>query len=987
MGPSAKIVIRFVVFLLSVLAEVAAAEPGAPILALEAGKPIPAFTGKARVYAATASGDCAKQSFQAEVTLTIKSGHGGNGCAFFGLGKGQANPASYNEPTAAPSLTFRFSPNDFNGGLVTAAINGEAAGEDTKLGDGTHRARLTSDAAQKRAWLEIQPQWKKGEAFKASATLCVSSVNIDFGGDGHLFVGGADGVSFADFSVKQATVAELSKLPVNDSFPRDPSARTWLPVENASALSQSDKLGAPVNDFLKKTKASLRPVVCWYEGAKLLASRALAGGQLRLPNSKWDLALDARPAADDADALDLTLSFTLKDGSVRSAGVAAAFDFADWNVENYVLIPASVYNGNRFRTVGRAYAAGLDRSDLYRKDLPLTQSNVPRLNDEAGKLSKLEVSSCNAATPAICVYDKKAKRGFILLAEQGGRGASADFLRKANGEILDSAFAIEESADRTRATLVVGAPGVREQKPEFIGFSASPDRGIAWKAGDTVKLWLRMYDFAADGIPGLLEKFMTVRKALTGPNQPRNLVPFSEVVRRMTDRIDSRFHNGKVHQFYCPENAEWISFGWIGGMMDTFPMLALGDDKHLDRVSRTFDFAIPAAIGKAGFFYGAINADGKPFGREGYNEHPEICLTRKNADVLYWMIKQFNLLKAQGRGKAIKPLWEDSTKKLADAFVATWKKHGQWGNFVNIDSGDVAVSNTSGGVMAIGGLALASEYFHNAEYLSIAKKAAEFYYQRDFVKLGLTTGACADILQNAESETSFGFAAALMTLYEISDDKQWLEKSRNLANLAATWTVSYDYELPKQTELGRIGAKLAGVVWASTQNKHGAPGICCSSGDSLFKLNRATGDRRYAALIRDIFHAWQEGLRGNQITERLTYCDADSRGSRGSVSNGWCELNGILMAQELPGIYVRTDSDEFFVFDSVDAKVVSRDATGVKVEVRNPTKFDAKVTVLAENRKQAQKPQGDMALLKWPKVDVKSGETKMINIGADGVIQ
>ena len=50
-------------------------------------------------------------------------------------------------------------------------------------------------------------------------------------------------------------------------------------------------------------------------------------------------------------------------------------------------------------------------------------------------------------------------------------------------------------------------------------------------------------------------------------------------------------------------------------------------------------------------------------------------------------------------------------------------------------------------------------------------------------------------------------------------------RDQNLAllrgpNLAATWTVSYDYELPPNTELAQLGAKLAGVYWASTQNKN-----------------------------------------------------------------------------------------------------------------------------------------------------------------------
>ena len=123
------------------------------------------------------------------------------------------------------------------------------------------------------------------------------------------------------------------------------------------------------------------------------------------------------------------------------------------------------------------------------------------------------------------------------------------------------------------------------------------------------------------------------------------------------------------------------------------------------------------------------------------------------------------------------------------------------------------------------------------------------------------------------------------------------------------------------------------------------------SGDALFKIYRATGDRRYAELIRDIAHAHAEGIKpGGQITERLTYCDADSRGTRGGGSTGWNELNGALMALEMPGIYLRTDRDEIYVFDHVQASVLKRDAAGVTLSITNPTKHDAKVSIFAETR-------------------------------------
>jgi hypothetical protein len=88
------------------------------------------------------------------------------------------------------------------------------------------------------------------------------------------------------------------------------------------------------------------------------------------------------------------------------------------------------------------------------------------------------------------------------------------------------------------------------------------------------------------------------------------------------------------------------------------------------------------------------------------------------------------------------------------------------------------------------------------------------------------------------------------------------------------------------------------------------------------------------------------------------------------------------MALEIPGIYLRTDIDRFYVFDAVEAKVVSRAASGVRVEIRNPTAYEAQVAVFAENGAQAARPEGYVAFTKWPKYSVKPGETKTIVVAA-----
>lgn len=769
--------------------------------------------------------------------------------------------------------------------------------------------------------------------------------------------------------IPSAVLENSPPVPIDADGVGKRAGNKWLPgKENLEAVAPR------VDDFLKKLNGRLRLLHCTYDGARLAYLKSFSSNGLKTNEQEWQSRIDIQQVVDDPAAIDLDIQFKLEKGEDNAAGIAVAFDFTDWSTINYVMLPASVYNGNRCKLVDRGYNAGLDRKYLYKKNIPLMSVPIPQLSPERGAVSRLEVNTCNMATPAMCFFSKEKKLGFILLTEQ-------------KTPFADNGFIVEESKDRKRASFVISAPGVREKKPLFVGFTESPDRGVDFKAGDQISLRIRLYAFEAANIPAVLEKFMEVRKAITGSNQPRDLIPFSQVASWMTERIDSRWHTGDEFQFYCPENADWISFGWIGGLMNTFPMLALGDGKHLDRVTRTFDFAIPLAQGDAGFFYGAINHDGKPFGRESYNEFPEIVLTRKNADVLYWMVKQFMLLKAQGKADKINPEWEKHIQRLADAFITTWKKNGQWGRMLNNKTGEVAEYNTSGGVMAIAGLALASAYYQDREYFRIAEEAADFYYQRDFVEQGMTTGGCADILQNADSETAAGLMTALMALYEISGNQRWLENSRDLAHLCATWTTSYDYELPEETELGRLGAKLAGIYWASTQNKHGAPGICTSSGDPLFKIYRATGNKRYADLMNDIIHAHGESIRpGGYTNERLTYCDAEHRGERGQHVTGWNELNGFLMALEIPGVYLQTDNDRFYVFDHVKAEILNRDGEVVTLSISNETKFDATVTIFAETSEEAQKPLGYTAFLNWPRVEIKKDDSLQISIAPDGSI-
>lgn len=707
---------------------------------------------------------------------------------------------------------------------------------------------------------------------------------------------------------------------------------------------------------IREAKSSCRLLECTYQDSKLV-NCTTAG-------SAWQA--DRQVTERDGSTV-YTFTFTAQ-RDMENAGVAVAFDEPGWSSDNYVMIPASVYNGNRQRIVNRNYATGLDKTDYYRKDLALTSNPIPQLSPEFGAESRLEVLVNNTTTPAMVYLNRAQDKGTILLTDQG-----IDW----NGQVLDHGLIVEESRDRSEASFVISAPGVREKKPEFIGFSKSPDRGVSVKKGDKIVVSVTKIDFLCKDVPALLDKFMQYRKTHIQCAEPRNLMPMSEVLAWMVKNIDERYYTGGQWEFYCPENADWMSYGWIGGLMNTYPMLGLGDAEHERRVVNTFDFALPRAKGKSGYYYDVLGSDGNVLYRDAAAQQKGIGLTRKNADILYWMVKQFMLLESQGKQAVIRPMWKEQVRQLADAFVNTWKKHHTWGNYIDVESGDIAVYNTTGGAMAVAGLALASRYFECPEYLQVAREAAADYYA-GFALTGFTSGGCGDILQNADSETSIALTTSLITLYETTGEAVYLKQAKDLANLCATWTVSFFYRLPESTPLAKLGANLTGAVWASTQNKHGAPGFCTQSGDALFKIYRATGDKLYADLLRDVIYAHAEGVQPNgKITERLTYCDADSRGSRGDGGKtGWNETNGAMMAMEIPGIYVRTDLQQVYVFDHVVAEIVKQDKRETVLKVTNPTAYDAVVTVLAENAGQAARPLGDNAFLTWnEKVKVKAGKT------------
>ncbi len=165
------------------------------------------------------------------------------------------------------------------------------------------------------------------------------------------------------------------------------------------------------------------------------------------------------------------------------------------------------------------------------------------------------------------------------------------------------------------------------------------------------------------------------------------------------------------------------------------------------------------------------------------------------------------------------------------------------------------------------------------------------------------------------------------------------------------------------------------------------------------------------SLIRDIQHAhtevvetpgrptvstgsrgsWEKSVKSNYYgcaMERIQISDAEGKDGVGTLSkntsNAWNELNGMLMAMELPGIYLQLDKDEMIVFDHVEVSILERSNAGVILEIKNPTAFPAKVSIFAETSADAKKPLGYTAFMKWQKIDIEAGKTRNVTVSTGG---
>jgi len=699
--------------------------------------------------------------------------------------------------------------------------------------------------------------------------------------------------------------------------------------------------------------------------------------EISTADSRWKIITNINSNDFNPGTFDISMTFKCLSGNSPSTSVSLNLGFSKWSQANYVLMPAAVYNGNRVKSQRHLYCPfwfdisdiGIDKAQLI--------SDVPRLNINEGP-SRIQQRSGDMSTPAIGFRDPLSLQGFWLLTEQETR-------------IGDTGIDIEENDDRSQAEISLTAPVVREKYRYFIADMQWPstDQPAYFKEGDSITIKAKIYFFSAPNTQSLFDYFAGIRKNMIPKGKTQNVIPFSTAFSIQENKFNRQnfvsefgyYSVGLRENYY----ADW-QIGWTGGMISTYPLLLDGSEISRKNVARNFDWIFANGISPSGYFWDSGQKGNQWFGI--FQSSPYMKdwhLVRKSADGLYYILKQFYAFKQLGI--EVKPEWEEGARKVGDTFVKTWKIYGQLGNYVNNTSGEIVIGgSTSAGIMP-GVFALMADYFDEPAYLKVAEEIAEDYVKK-YISKGLIYGGPGDALQNFDSESSYALLEAFTVLYDQTKDPHWLKIAEDVSNQFLTWVSSYDYRFPQLSTLGRLGKTTTGVVWANTQNKHGAPGICTHSGLALLRLYRATGKKEYLIRLQEITKAIPQylstkenpipGLESGWISERVSTTDwLEGIGELFSGST-WAETSLMLTYSEIPGIYVDPGKGICIAFDQVDSKII-KDINGImEIEIYNPTKYPASVKVFKDDV--VQRPLMNNYLYNCKIVKLKSGEVLTIEI-------
>jgi hypothetical protein len=650
------------------------------------------------------------------------------------------------------------------------------------------------------------------------------------------------------------------------------------------------------------------------------------------------------------------------DEEVENASIDLVLTLKEWS-GGYVLVPGAVYDGNRFRVLDKPYPPIYDCEDpSYTAPVLTDLPRMPSFHFLAG----------DATYPAVGLWDQRTCMAHVVLFP-------------VDSSLGPVGFRVQE--DSMGLSLRIQFPGVRSEGryAEFKRNCACEDKGARFLAGASFRGNISVQSIPVSSVVDLFRAMDERRHLRVSPTVPHHLRPFASAAELIVDDMRSRKWRS-TRDFFETADGSWgtIDFqvGWVGGGMETLPLVELADLEMASRARKNIDQITSKLQAESGYFHGGVRdvVCGDGFGHD-HAEH--WGMVRKSGDMLLFLLRHI-LCEPDPPAQ-----WLASARKCADAFVRTRSVCGQIGQFLDVRDGRVVVGGSTCGGTAIAALAIASRQFGDERYLRTSIDIANDYVAS--LRQGILNGGPGEILKAPDSESAFGLLEGYIVLWETTGADRWLELAEEAAYQAASWVVPYDFPFPPTSSFGELGMQSAGTVIANVQNKHSAPGICTASALPLLKLFRATGRKRWLDLAVEISHALPQFvsscdrpiraddgrcLPSGWVNERVNMSDweAPSRGP-GEVFYGpcWSATSVLLTELEMPGVYVRRDLEIVACADHVTAEL-----SGDKLFIRNPTRYPARVLPLIDRNPSL--PLGELWWRGAKRVDIAPWQTASLTI-------
>lgn len=649
--------------------------------------------------------------------------------------------------------------------------------------------------------------------------------------------------------------------------------------------------------------------------------------------------------------------YTFTRSSPLAMAVAIEVTAESWSRENYVFAPGAVYNGNRFCCQKLPYPPYANVNGKDALTAPPIVTDIPRLSDTS-PISRIELRSGDMTTPAIGFFSSTKNTGMLLLAKH-----------IINGDY--TGLSIYENLNEQKAVFALSCPAVREGTKYFFGErmdghgfyphsdAPSDDTGRWFRAKETVHFDFVLDCFSADNLHKFFSRFLLIRNTLEHEH-PSDAVAYGTAYEAVKKKYQQENYIKEKHGGYysvgvCRDIPQqcWQA-GWIGGCMNGYTFMQEDCAQAKQRALETFRFVFDHLQNEHGWVCGMYR-DGITYGDAfGIEHNDNTLLIRKDADLLYFAVKQYLLCQKELLGYR-KPLMA-----LADAFVRLYNRYGQIGQFIDTETENILIGNSACGAIAPAALALCSTAFNKKSYLAVAENLAELY-KREYLDKGISNGAPGEICQAPDSESAFALLESYVQLYETTKKAHWLNAAKAACCLAMTWVMNYNFSFPPESAAAKRGILTTGTIFANAQNKHSAPGICTLSGNSLLKLYRFTGNDQYLNFLRCITRGlmqcvslperpiWtlqNKYLPEGYVNERCQTSDWEGKETIGGFLYGsnWPEVSVLLTYGEVPGIYVNLPKRKAFALDAVQCGL-----KGNTLWVQNTSAYETTVTVLLDN--------------------------------------